>query len=214
MIPITNKKIFCTMVFLLAVWGFLVLGTTWAQVVDADCFSGDCGGQPGLPECPDDFEEVGFVAYANNRANNAKDCVTVVTCTNFSREPTTLDCRFYYGFNSLPPDGDPQGALCHAVDTKPLFPGDTSECATEANDDFTAGGIFGAADGNCPEFEGKGLVCARGGDTERILCHAHLSCGNGTILEPVPFIASKDLPNIRDDRNRRGHGRSKGRRDD
>ena len=190
-----------------------ITGTSWSQVADADCFSGLCGGQPGIPECPDGFEEVGFLAYANNRANLTEDCVTVVTCTNFSRKQTVLDCRFFYGFNSLPPNGDPQGALCHALDTKPLFRGDTSECATDADDQFKAGGIFGAADGNCPVFEGKGLVCSRGGDADRILCHAHLSCGNGTTLEPVPFIPREEFRKIRDDHHR-GHGRSRDGKDD
>lgn len=205
----TNILAFLNMGIFLTGMTVFVQGTLWAQVVDADCFSGGCGGQPGIPKCPDGYEEVGFVAYANNRANNTSDCVTAVTCTNFSRVPTVLDCRFYYGFNSLPPNGDPQGALCHAVNTKPLFPGDTSECATDADDQFKAGGIFGAADGNCPPFEGKGLVCAKGGDADRILCHAHLTCGNGITLEAIPFLS-----NIENDHDRRRNGRFRDRKDD
>ena len=213
MILTTPLRLICFPVIFFTVTTLMVVQTAWSQVADADCFSGDCLGQPGIPECPDDFDEVGFVAYANNRANISEDCVTVVSCTNFGRKQTVLDCRFYYGFNSIPPNGDPRGALCHALDTKPLFTGDTSECATEADDQFKAGGMFGAADGNCPAFEGKGLVCAKGGDAERILCHAHLSCGNGKTLEPVPFIAGDELRKIRDD-SHRGLGRSRERNDD
>ncbi len=53
-----------------------------AQVPDADCFSGSCGGQKGIPRCPDGFDEVGFVLYANSKANAANDCETVIPCTN------------------------------------------------------------------------------------------------------------------------------------
>lgn len=185
---------------ILSVVFFFVTAKGWAQVPDADCFSGACNGTAGIPECPDEFDEVGFVTYANNRADIDGECVTIVSCTNFSEEPTRLDCRFYHGFNSIPEGGDPQDAYCHALGSKKLFLGDTSECATTADSGFRAGGIFGAAQGNCdekPPFEGKGLVCARGGDAEHILCHALLSCGNGKTLESIPFIPNKELLDLK-----------------
>ncbi|MDA0205007.1 MAG: hypothetical protein O3A53_01735 [Acidobacteria bacterium] len=45
-----------------------------AQVFDADCFAGTCNGSKGIPECPDGFDEVGFVLYANSRADAGGSC--------------------------------------------------------------------------------------------------------------------------------------------
>ena len=86
----------------------------------------------------------------------------------------------------------PTDALCSA-NTPEVAPGDTNECATDATPDpkFQSGGIFLAGDGDCPPFEGKGLVCAKGGDTTQIFCEAHLSCGNGTVLENINVIQRK-----------------------
>ena len=76
---LTKIRPVCNMALFLTGLAFFVPGTTWAQVADADCFSGNCNGTPGIPECPDDFEEVGFITYANHQANEAEDCVTVVS---------------------------------------------------------------------------------------------------------------------------------------
>ncbi len=186
-----------------------------AQVVDADCFDGTCNGTPGIPACADGYEEVGFVTYANHHANADEDCVTVISCTNFNHDPIVIDCRFYFGFNSIPEGGGPQDALCDSIDPKPLFAGDTSECATDADAGFIAGGLFGAADGNCPTFEGKGLVCAKPAedkdriDTDRIICHVHLSCGNGSVLENITFV-----PDVLDDDDPGHHRHSRDKNDD
>ena len=168
----------------------------FAQVPDADCFSGACGGSKGIPQCPRGYEEVGFVLYANSKANVAEDCETVISCTNLGRQTVDLSCRFYHGFNPIPAGGDARDALCHAF-TPNVAPGDTNECATDATEapDFQAGGIFLAGDGNCPPFEGKGLICAKGGDPKRIFCQAHLACGNGTVLESTKVIPSS--PSLR-----------------
>lgn len=166
--------------------GFIVIVATaaLAQVPDADCFSGACGGSKGIPECPDGFREVGFITYANSKANAGQDCETVVSCSNFGREAVVIDCRFYHGFFPIPAGGGPQDALCSAV-TPVLAPGDTSECATDAGENFTAGGIFLAEDADCPPFEGKGLVCIKGGNAKKMVCEAHLSCGDGTVLQRI-----------------------------
>ena len=162
-----------------------------AQVVDADCFSGACGGSSGIPECPEDFDEVGFVLYANSKANAGQDCETIVSCTNLGKKTVDLSCRFFHGFFPIRPGG-PTEALCSA-ETPDVAPGDTTECATDATDDpdFQAGGIFLAGDGECPTFEGKGMVCSRGGDVRQVFCEAHLSCGNGAVLESIDVVRRK-----------------------
>ncbi len=156
-----------------------------AQVLDADCFSGACGGQKGIPQCPKGFGEVGFVLYANSKANLTNDCETVVSCTNLSAKPVEISCRFYHGFYPIR-GGDPTNALCSAS-TPDVAPGDTTECATDGSGapSFQAAGIFGAGDADCPTFEGKGLICAKGGNANQVLCEAHLACGNGTVLENI-----------------------------
>ena len=204
----------CNLVFFLTGLAFSVPGAMWAQVADADCFSGNCNGTPGIPECPDDFEEVGFITYANNQANEAEDCVTVTSCTNFNSNPIALSCRFYHGFNSIPAGETAEGALCSTL-TELVDIGNTTECATDADEAFRAGTIFGGAGGNCPTFEGKGLVCARSIeegdriDTDRVICHVHLSCGNGTVLENITFV-----PDVFDDDIRGHHRNSKGKGED
>ena len=217
MTPLTAHRVFFAFLLCFGSMPLIAPSSLFAQVADADCFSGACNGAPGFPECPDHFAEVGFVAYANNRADFEEKCVTVVSCTNFSAAPTRLDCRFYHGFNSIPEGGDPQDAYCHALGTKDLFPGDTSECATTADSSFRAGGILGAAEGDCdeqPPFEGKGLVCAKGGDADRILCHAYLSCGDGSTLEPIPFFSHEALRHIREDSSPGKRGSGKHRKQD
>lgn len=176
---------------LIAGIGILGGGAGQAQVPDADCFSGSCGGQKGIPRCPDGFGEVGFVLYANSKANATNDCETVISCTNLGNKTVVKSCRFYHGFFPIRPGG-PTDALCGSF-TAAFAPGDTSECATDATaaPDFQAGGIFQAADGECPPFEGKGLVCIKGGNPDQIFCQAHLACGNGTVLEGIDIIRRK-----------------------
>ena len=187
---------------LMAGIGMIAGGIALAQVPDADCFSGACGGSKGIPQCPKGYGEVGFVLYANSKANANKDCETVVSCTNLGRQTVELNCRFYHGFFPIPKGGGPRDALCRAI-TPSVAPGDTSECATDATaaPDFQAGGIFLAGDGNCPPFEGKGLVCAKGGDPHLIFCEAHLSCGNGAVLENIKVISRK-LPHRQSSRKK------------
>jgi len=181
--------------FLMAVIGMSLGGVAFAQVPDADCFSGACGGSKGIPQCPTGYDEVGWVLYANSKANATEDCETVVSCTNLGRETVELDCRFYHGFYPIPAGGDARDALCHAT-TPNVAPGDTNECATDATaaPDYQSGGIFLAGDGNCPAFEGKGLVCAKGGDPKRIFCQAHLSCGDGAVLDGIQVIRGGPSP--------------------
>ena len=166
-------------------------GAANAQVPDADCFSGSCGGQKGIPQCPDGFGEVGFVLYANSKANAANDCETVVSCTNLGENTVEIGCRFYHGFFPIQPGG-PTDALCSTI-TPGVAPGDTTECATDATADpnFQSAGIFLAGDGECPTFEGKGLVCVKGGDANQVFCEAHLACGNGTVLENIDLVRRK-----------------------
>ena len=163
-------------------------GTALAQALP-DCFDGLCGGSKGIPQCPQGFKEVGFVTYANHHANQTKDCVTAVSCTNFNESTVELSCRFYHGFNPIPKGGGPRDALCSVKVNVGV--GDTSECATHSDSEErtdAAGGIFTAGDGKCPVFEGKGLVCVKGGNENKIVCHSHLSCGNGRTLESISFI--------------------------
>jgi len=176
---------------LTAAIGMTLGSVAFAQVPDADCFSGSCGGSKGIPQCPKGYEEVGLVLYANSKANAAEDCETIVSCTNLGRDTVELNCRFYYGFYPIPAGGDAHDALCSAI-TPNVAPGDTNECATDSTEapDYQSGGIFLGGDGNCPAFEGKGLVCAKGGDPKRIFCQAHLSCGNGAALEGIQVISS------------------------
>ena len=133
----------------------------------------------------------GFVLYANSKANATQDCETVVSCTNLGKKTVELSCRFFHGFFPIRLGG-PGEALCSA-DTPKVAPGDTNECATDTTADpkFQSGGIFLAEDGDCPPFEGKGLVCAKGGDASQVFCMAHLSCGNGTVLERITVIRRK-----------------------
>jgi hypothetical protein len=51
---------------------------------------------------------------------------------------------------------------------------------------FTTTG--GAAE--CPAFEGKGLLCASGGDEDlgKVVCEAYLSCRGGEVLEDINVI--------------------------
>lgn len=166
----------------------MLAGTAaWAQVADADCFSGSCGGTSGIPVCPKGSREIGFITYANSKANETRDCETVVSCTNFGHSAAVIDVRFYTGFFPIPAGGGPEDALCSAV-TPDTEPGDTTELATDADEDFRAGGIFGAAGGGCPTFEGKGLICTRGGNPKKIVCEAHLTCGNGAVLEDITVV--------------------------
>lgn len=162
-----------------------------AQVLDADCFSGACGGTKGIPQCPEGYGEVGFVLYANSKANEANDCETVVSCTNLGKRSVDISCRFFHGFYPIR-NGDPTDALCSTF-TEDVDPGDTTECATDATapPNFQAAKIFGAADGNCPTFEGKGLVCAKGDSADNVYCEAHLACGNGTVLENLTIARRK-----------------------
>ncbi len=180
-----KKKSYYLVFFLGACAWVLNEGTGQAQVLDADCFSGACEGQKGIPQCPDGFAEVGFVLYANSKANAAKDCETVISCTNLGDKTVEVSCRFYHGFFPIR-DGGPTDALC-STSNPSLAPGDTTECATDAMDDperdVKSAGIFLAGDGNCPTFEGKGLICVKGGN--EVFCHAHLACGNGTVLESI-----------------------------
>ena len=179
------KKSLWLMGLVMAGIGIFDGGTLQAQVIDADCFTGACGGQKGIPQCPDGFDDVGFVLYANSKANAAKDCETVISCANLGDKPVELSCRFYHGFFPIR-DGGPTDALC-STSNPSLAPGDTTECATDAMDDperdVKSAGIFLAGDGNCPTFEGKGLICVKGGN--EVFCHAHLACGNGTVLESI-----------------------------
>ena len=170
-----------------------MLSTASAQVLDADCFTGNCGGKKGVPQCPEGYREVGLVLYANSKANDTRDCETVVSCTNLSRSNVNISCRFYHGFNPIRPGG-PTDALCSAF-TPDVAPGDTNECATDSTPapGFQTGGIFLAGDGNCPTFEGKGLVCVKGGDPERVFCQAHLVCGRGTVLEKINVVPRKKI---------------------
>jgi len=172
----------------IAAAGTIYTGAMQAQVFDADCFSGACGGTKGIPQCPDGFGEVGFVLYANSKANEAGDCETVVSCTNFGKSSVDISCRFYHGFFPIR-NGDPADALCSTL-TEGMDPGDTSECATDATapPNFQAAKIFSGADGNCPAFEGKGLVCAKGVSGDEVFCEAHLACGNGTVLENLTIV--------------------------
>jgi hypothetical protein len=165
-------------------------GLATAQVPDADCFSGACGGSKGIPVCPTGYDEVGLILYANSKADALGSCETVVSCTNVGRSSVEINCRFHHGFNPVPPGGNPADALCNAV-TPVVAPGDTNECATDATADplFQSGGIFLAGDGNCPVFEGKGLVCVKGGRAADLLCQAHLVCGNGAALEKVDIVS-------------------------
>jgi hypothetical protein len=130
---------------------------------------------------------VGFILYANSKANADRDCETVVSCTNFGKKAARINVRFHTGFFPIPAGSGPEGALCSGL-TPDLEPGDTTELATMADEAFRAAGIFGAADGGCPTFEGKRLVCAQGGNPAKILCEAHLSCGGGSVLEQVLVV--------------------------
>ncbi len=186
-----KRNSFWLVVPLIAGMGIFGAGAGQAQVPDADCFSGSCGGQKGIPRCPDGFDEVGFVLYANSKANATNDCETVISCTNLGNKTVEISCRFYHGFFPIRPGG-PTEALCSAF-TPDVAPGDTNECATDttADPDFQAAGIFLAGDGDCPTFEGKGLVCIKGGNPHQIFCQAHLACGNGTVLEDIDIIRRK-----------------------
>lgn len=187
----TGRKLRWLAVSLIGAGSVFGGGAAQAQVLDADCFSGACGGQKGIPECPDGFDEVGFVLYANSKANVTNDCETIVSCTNLGKKTVDVGCRFYHGFFPIRPGG-PKDALCSTL-TPNMAPGDTSECATDGTGPpaFQAGGIFGAAAGNCPPFEGKGLVCAKGGKASDVFCEAHLVCGNGTVLESIDLVRRK-----------------------
>ncbi|HXV62491.1 MAG TPA: hypothetical protein VEK15_17455 [Vicinamibacteria bacterium] len=182
-------------VWLVGMLAFVVVGVggaAAAQVPDADCFSGNCGGSKGIPECPRGYGEVGLVLYANSKADAQESCETVVSCTNLGKKSVEVNCRFYTGFNPIPEGGDRTDALCHSV-TPDVAPGDTTECATDSTGDplFLAGGIFLAGDADCPTFEGKGLVCVAGGKADDVLCQAHLVCGNGSVLETTEIVRTK-----------------------
>ncbi len=187
-----NKKILTKslwlMGFMMAGIGIFDGGTLPAQVLDAGCFSGSCGGSKGIPQCPEDFAEVGFVLYANSKANATEDCETVVSCTNLGKKTVEISCRFFHGFFPIRPGG-PSDALC-SRNNPDVAPGDTTDCATDATapPKSQSAGIFRAGDGNCPPFEGKGLVCVKGGDASQVFCHAHLACGNGSVLENITVI--------------------------
>ena len=56
-----KKKSYYLALFLMACAWMLNDGTGQAQILDADCFSGDCEGRKGIPQCPAGFDEVGFV---------------------------------------------------------------------------------------------------------------------------------------------------------
>jgi len=188
----------------LALVGLLEARPAAAQVVDADCFAGSCGGSKGIPQCPQGYDEVGLVLYANSKADAEGSCETVVSCTNLGRRAVELDCRFFHGFNPIPAGGGPRSALCHAV-TLVVDPGDTTECATDATPPpyFQSGGIFLGADGECPVFEGKGLVCIKGGRARDMLCQAHLVCGGGRSLERIDVVPTRKSSRDEDDRGRR-----------
>jgi hypothetical protein len=191
------------------VTGLSVLGggAVSAQVLDADCFSGACGGTKGIPQCPEGYGEVGFVLYANSKANETSDCETVVSCTNLGKRSVDISCRFFHGFNPIR-NGDPANALCSTL-TEDLAPGDTTECATDATapPNYQAAKIFLGADGDCPTFEGKGLICAKGDSADNVFCEAHLACGNGTVLENLTIATRKGA-----EKNGRGPENGKGNR--
>ena len=88
------KRLVCLPGLLVVMIGVSAGSTALAQVPDADCFSGACGGSKGIPQCPKGYEPVGWVLYANSKANTAEDCETVVSCTNLGRETVELNCRF------------------------------------------------------------------------------------------------------------------------
>ena len=181
------RKSLWLMCFMIVGVGIFDGGTLWAQVLP-DCFNENCGGSSGIPQCPEDFDEVGFVLYANSKANATGDCETVVSCTNLGKKTVELSCRFYHGFFPIR-DNDPSKALC-STDVE-VLPGDTNECATAVDEDSLSGGIFISGDADCPAFEGKGLVCAKGGKASRVYCMALLSCGDGTALESIEIIRRK-----------------------
>ena len=170
--------------------GALDGGIAEAQVEDADCFDGTCGGSKGIPKCPEGYGEVGFVLYANSKADAMGNCETVVSCTNLGRRTVDVSCRFYHGFNPIPVGGDRRDALCHSESGPIVAPGDTTDCATDATDS-KAGGIFLTADADCPVFEGKGLICVKGGKARDVFCQAHLVCGNGAALEKIEIVQKK-----------------------
>jgi len=85
--------------------GSLPASPAAAQVEDADCFGGSCGGSKGIPECPRGYDTVGLVLYANSKADAQMSCETVVSCTNLGRRDIEINCRFYHGFNPVPAGG-------------------------------------------------------------------------------------------------------------
>ena len=188
----SNKKWLRLLGLLWILVGLFPVSPAAAQVLDADCFGGSCGGSKGIPECPRGYDTVGLVLYANSKADAQASCETVVSCTNLGKKDVEINCRFYHGFNPVPAGGTTRDALCSGV-TPNVAPGDTNECATDATAApfFQAGGIFLASDGECPAFEGKGLVCIKGGKAEDVACEAHLVCGNGAVLENLNIVPIK-----------------------
>ena len=165
-----------------------------AQVDDADCFLGSCGGSKGIPKCPQGYGEVGLVLYANSKADALENCETVISCTNLGKRTVEVNCRFYHGFNPIVND-DRRDAFCNSGSETPnIAPGDTTECATDVTQVSLslAGGIFRAGNAECEPFEGKGLICVKGGKARDVFCQAHLVCGDGngtaTVLEKIDVV--------------------------
>lgn len=192
------------LVGLLAIVGTLDGRIVVAQEPDADCVAGSCGGSKGIPECPRGYHEVGLVLYANSKADADGSCETVVSCTNLGRRSVEVNRPFFHGFNPIPAGSGVRDALCHSV-TPVVDPGDTTECATDATPPpfFQSGGVFLAADADCPVFEGKGLVCIKGGKATDVLCQAHLVCRGGKSLEKIDVVEMKKSSGDEDDCGRR-----------
>jgi hypothetical protein len=178
--------------------GAFVFSGGTAMADDLDCFDGSCGGSTGIPECPAGLDEIFWITYANNDANVNEDCTTVVSCTNLNKmTDVAVDCRFFHGFNGILTGGSPQDALCD-TGLLTLGPGDSGQCATKVDDTRQGGAselsgeIFTTTGGSaeCPAFEGKGLLCASGGDNslEKVVCEAYLSCRGGEVLEDINVI--------------------------
>ena len=67
-------------------------------------------------------------------------------------------------------------------------------------------------DRDSPTFEGKGLACTKGGDTNHILPNAYLPYRFWTTLEPIPFLL--DIEKIKPNRKHRGKSNSRDSKDD
>ena len=100
-------------------------GIGQAQIVGANCFSGDCGEGKGIPQRLHGFDDGGFVLYANCKANTANDCETVISSTNLGDKTVEIGGCFYHGFFPIRAGG-PTDALC-STNTPNVLPGDPTE---------------------------------------------------------------------------------------